>query len=175
MTWGDFPIRGTVGNYPVVSVISRVTGEVSSPKYLSGFFAGYLDIIYHYDFPISYPWEGDAISAAQRRVRLGHYDRANLQPHLANDEAPGKERRSIFRIGSEDFAIPDLSPQHWRHIMSLEMPHRGMTIRDNLDERIAVLHAILSPLYPAVTYDFLKKHLTIPLSDKIFASVFREL
>jgi hypothetical protein len=173
-TCGDFPIRGTVGNYPVVSVISRVTGEVNSPKYLSGFFSGYLDIIYHYDLPLCYPWEGDVISAPQRRVRLGHYDPVNSQPHPANNEAPGRERRSVFRIGNKDFVIPELSPQHWRHIMSLEMPRKEMTIRENLDARIAVIQAIVSPLYPAVTYDFLRQHLTVSLSDQILASVFWE-
>jgi hypothetical protein len=171
-TWGDFSIRGTVGNYPVLGVISRVTGEISEPKYVSGFFSGNLAIIYHYDYSIYYPWEGDAISGPQKRVRLGHYDPANLQPHPANNEGPGRERRIILRIGNEDFVIPELSPQHWRHIMSLQMPREGMTIRDNINARITVIHAILSPLYPVVTYDFLRQHLTVPLSDKIFATIF---
>jgi hypothetical protein len=56
--------------------------------------------------------------------------------------------------------------------MSLNMPHDGMTIRENLNARITVIHAILSPLYPAVTYDFLRHHLTVPLSEEIFARVF---
>jgi hypothetical protein len=43
-----------------------------------------------------------------------------------------------------------------------------------LDPRIALIHAILAPLYPAVTYDFLKQHLTVPLTDEIFAIALRE-
>jgi hypothetical protein len=172
-TWGHLPIRGTVGNYPVFGVISRSTGEVASPRYISGFFSGYLDIIYHYDFPSFYPWEGDAISAPQRRVRFGHYDPANLQPHIANYEGPG-ERRNIFRIGDQDLGIPDLSPEQRRRIRSLKGAHGETTTRDSLDARTALIHAILAPIYPAVTYDFLKQHLTIPLTDEIFAMTLRE-
>jgi hypothetical protein len=125
------------------------------------------------NFPSFYPWEGDAISGAQKRVRLGHYDRANLQPHIANNEAPG-DRRNIFRIGNQDLGIPDLSPEQRRRIMLLKSGHGETATRDNLDARIAVIQAILAPLYPAVTYDFLRQHLTIPLTDDIFAIALRE-
>jgi hypothetical protein len=167
-TWGDFPVRGTVGNYPVGGVISRSTGGVASPRYLSGFFSGYLDIIYHYDFPTFYPWEGNLISAPQRRVRFGHYDPANLQPHIANHEFPGA-RRNIFRIGDRDFGIPQLSREQRRRIMLLIGADTETTTPDDLDERIAVIHAMLTPIYPIVTQDYLWQHLTVPVTDEIFS------
>jgi hypothetical protein len=57
------------------------------------------------------------------------------------------------------------------HITSLDLPRADMTIEQNLDAKLKIAYAILSPFYPEVTLEFLKDSLTIDDCDALWKCV----
>jgi len=160
---------GVLQNFPLIGTISPEDRTVHYP-YISGMVVGYLDVTYRYDHHARFPWEGDPVVPSHRIVRLGEYMRG--APHLSDGDIPGPNRVRKIKIGATEFSIPVLTIEHLNHIMSLDLPRSDMTIEQNLDARLKVAHAILSPIYPEVTLSFLQENLTIPDSDALWKCVF---
>ncbi len=128
---GGYPVRGlgTLHNFPALAHHTPSTGEVRAP-YLSGMIVGYLDVVYRYDWPSRYSWEGDPLVPSDRVVRLGEYIPGS--PHPTDGQIPGAEASRRFNFGGRKFSIHLLTRDHMRHIMSLELPSNDMTIEQNL-------------------------------------------
>lgn len=167
--FNHLPARGPgiLANFPLLGMYSPSKDEVHSP-YLSGTAIGYMDVLYRYEYAHRYSWEADVISHAVRTVRLGQYDHTKLLAHPDNGQIPGDISARQFKIGDVDVEVPVLTPEHIKFITSLQRPVEGMTIDQNLDARIKIVHAILSPFYPEITFDDLEDNLTIPISDAIW-------
>lgn len=167
---GDLPARGAgvLGNFPLLGRYSPATGDVYGP-YLSGMIVGYLDVVYRYDQPTRYFWESDIVDPRQRFVRLGEYDRNTQLPHPFYGRLPQGGRR--FQIGSRQFDIPVLTPEHAQAVFALA-PRPNMTFDEHIQALLEAIYAIVSPFYPDVTVEFLQAHLNIPLADAIWKVVF---
>jgi hypothetical protein len=171
-TLGDVSARGSgiLGNFPLFGRYSPSTGNVSSP-YISGMVVGYLDVIYRYDYSARYPWEEDPLLPTSARVRLGLYEGDTSGGHPVDRQVPDQGARRI-RIGDQEFDIPVLSPEHVQFVLSFDRPRESMTFQQNLDARLKIAHAILSPIYPEVTLAFFEENLTIPDTDALWRFVF---
>jgi hypothetical protein len=166
-----YPMRGTgaLHNFPTLGLYSPTTGEVHS-SFISGMTVGYLDVIYRYDYPERYAWEGDAIQPALQIVLLGEY--VGGAPHPTNGMVPGSESARRITIGGVEFDIPALSREQIQHIISLNLPSSDMPAEQNVRARLRIAHAILSPFYPDVTESFLEANLTLADSDKLWSCAF---
>jgi hypothetical protein len=166
-----FPVRGAgmLHNFPLLGYYSPRTGAVHHP-YISGTIVGYLDIVYRYDYGPRYAWEGDRVLSSNRIVRLGSY--VPGASHPTNGLIPGSETARKLQIGEVEFIIPVLTPEHAQQLLSLGLPSSDMTTVENLEARLRIAHAILSPFYPDVTMSFLKENLTLPESDALWNCVF---
>jgi hypothetical protein len=160
---------GILHNFPTLGLYSPTTGEVHG-SFISGMIVGYLDVIYRYDYPERYPWEGDAIQPAHQFVRLGEY--VSGAPHPTNGMIPGTEISRRMTIGGIEYDIPVLSREHIQHLLSLDLPTSDMPVEKNIDARVKIAHAILSPFYRDVTESFLEENLTLADSDKLWNCVF---
>lgn len=160
---------GALGNFPLIGTYSPASGEISAP-YISGTVVGYLDVIYRYDYPKRYGWEGDAVLPSNPTVRLGKY--VPGAPHPSSGEIPGSETARRFNFGGVEFKVPVLTPEHMRQIVALGLPTPEMPIEENLNARLRIAHAILAPFYPDVTLNFLEENLTIPDTDALWKCVF---
>jgi hypothetical protein len=166
-----FDVRGmgVLNNFPLMGTVSAAGGVPHHP-YVSGMVVGYLDVIYRYGHRPRFPWEGDPVVPSNRTVRMGEYMRG--APHLSKGDIPGPNNIRKIKIGATEFSIPVLSIEHLRYIRSFDLPRADMTFQQNLQARLRVAHAILSPLYPEVTLSFLEENLTIPESDALWQCLF---
>jgi hypothetical protein len=87
--------------------------------------------------------------------------------HLADGRIPGSEIARRFIIGEREFDIPLLTREHIQRIIAIGLPTAEMKVMQNLDARLQVIHAILSPFYLDVTIAFLEENLTLPDSDAL--------
>ncbi len=167
-----YPMRGTgvLHNFPTLGHYSPTTGEVHGP-FISGMTVGYLDVIYRFDYPQRYAWEGDPIQPAQQIVRLGEYIPG--APHPSSGMVPGSEVSRRITIGGVDYEIPVLSRERIQYLLSLEQPTSEMPDVQNNQARVKIAHAILSPFYPDVTEDFLEETSPSPTPTSFGASCFR--
>ena len=165
------PVRGpgTLHNFPTLGLYSPTTGEVHS-SFISGMIVGHLDVIYRYDYPERYAWEGDAFQPAHQTVRLGEYIPG--APHPTNGMIPGTEITRRITIGGIEYDIPVLAREHIQYLLSLGLPSSDMPIEQNIEARLRLAHAILSPFYPDVTKSFLEENLTLADTDKLWSCVF---
>jgi hypothetical protein len=165
-----YPIcgAGALHNFPTLGLYSPTTGEVHS-SFISGMTVGYLDVVYRYDYPDRYGWEGDAIQPGHEVVRLGEYVRG--APHPSNGMIPGNESARRITIGGVGFDIPLLSREQIQYVVSLGLPTSDMSVVQNIQARLKIAHAILSPFYPDVTESFLEENLTVADTDKLWSFV----
>lgn len=162
---------GILGNFPLLGTYSSSSGTVRGP-YITGTIVGYLDVIIRYGFTQRYPWEGDPISHHQPSVRLGLYEGAKTGAHLFDGYLPDSCQSRRFRIGNVDFTLPLLAPDHIRHILSLKRPLEENTLEENIERRLHIIHAILSPFWPELTIQFLEQHLSISDTDTLWRLAF---
>jgi len=169
-----FPMRGRgmLHNFPLIGMASPTTGAVHHP-YISGTVVGYLDVIYRYDYRERFAWEGDKVIPANRSVRLGAY--VSGAPHPTKGEIPGAETSRKLQIGGIEFEVPVLTLEHIKQISSMKMPTSDMSVTENIDARLNIAHAILSPFYPEVTLEFLEDNLTLPDGDALWKLVYPSL
>lgn len=160
---------GMLHNFPTLGYYSPTIKEVHGP-FISGMTVGYLDVIYRYDYPQRYVWEGDPIQPAQQIVRLGEY--ISGAPHPSNEMVPGHEVSRRITIRGVDYDIPVLTPKHIQYLLSLKQPTPEMPRAQNIQARVKIAHAILSPFYPDVTEDFLEDNLTLADTDRLWRIVF---
>jgi hypothetical protein len=73
--------RGIAGNYTLWSSYSRTTGKINE-TYVSGAMVGCLDVLYRYDWPECFPWEGELLHAPKKLVTLGRFDPKSSDEHL---------------------------------------------------------------------------------------------
>jgi hypothetical protein len=169
-----FPVRGpgTLHNFPLIGMTSPTTGKVHHP-YLYGMVVGYIDVISRYDYRERFAWEGDSVVPANRTVRLGVY--VSGAAHLANGQIPGTETSRKIQIGGTEFEVPVLTLEHIKQISSMTMPGPDMSLAENIDAKLSIAHAILSPFYPEVTLEFLEDNLTLPDADALWTLVYPSL
>lgn len=170
---GELPARGpgVLCNYPLFGTYSNSSGEVKGP-YITGMIVGYLDVITRYAFADRYAWEGDAVDRRNRQVRLGIYEGRVSGGHLFDGHLPGSGQSREFRIGDAEFSLPILTPEHIQYILSLDRPRPGMTLQQNIECRLKIAHAILSPFFPEMTTQFLEENLSIPDTDALWRLLF---
>jgi hypothetical protein len=170
---GDLPARGPgiLDNYPTLGTYSPSAQQVRGP-YITGSVVGYLDVIIRHDFAARYPWEGDSVDHHQPTMRLGLYERPASGVHLYDGELPGSDNSREFRVGDSDYRVPILSPEHMQYVLSLPRPTADMPLDRNMECRLAITHAILSPFFPEMTIPFLEENLSIPDTDAIWRLVF---
>jgi hypothetical protein len=133
---------------------------------------GYLDVIIRHDFSARYLWEGDSVDHHQPTVRLGLYEGPVSGVHLYDGELPGSDNSRKFRVDGSDYRLPILSPEHIQYVLSLERPTADMPLDHNIECRLAITHAILSPFFSEMTIPFLEENLSIPDTDAIWRLVF---
>lgn len=170
---GELPARGPgiLGNYPTFGTYSPSAQQVRGP-YITGSVVGYLDVIIRHDFAARYPWEGDSVDHQHPTVRLGLYEGSTSGVHPFDGELPDLGNSREFRIGDIGFRLPILSPEHMQYILSLRRPEASMTLDQNINRRLEITHAILSPFFPEMTIPFLEENLSIPDTDTIWRLVF---
>jgi len=170
---GEIPARGPaiLGNHALFGTYSQSSGTTRGP-YITGVVVGYVDVIIRYAFPDRYPWEGDPVDHDTSTVRLGLYEGPGSGGHLADGLLPQSGQSRKFRIGDVELTIPVLSPDHLRFILSLEPPQPGLTFEQNIERRLRISHAILSPFFPDMTAQFLEENLSIPDTDALWRVVF---
>jgi hypothetical protein len=170
---GELPARGpgVLGNYALFGTYSASKREVRGP-YITGTIVGYLDVIIRHEFAARYPWEGDSVDHSCSTVRLGLYEGSASGVHLFDSALPGSDNTREFSIGGSEYRLPILSPEHMQYILSLQRPEAGMTLDQNIDRRLEITHAILSPFFPEMTIAFLEENLSIPDTDAIWRLVF---
>ena len=170
---GELPARGPgiLANYALFGTYSNSRGEVNGP-YITGTVVGYLDVIARYDFSDRYDWEGDSVNHHIPHVQLGLYEGPVSGLHLFDGHTPGPSNSRDFRIGDSDFRLPILSSEHMKYILSLDRPESGMTLEQNIECRLRISHAILSPFFPDMTTQFLEENLSIPDTDALWELAF---
>jgi hypothetical protein len=170
---GDLPARGpgVLGNYPTFGRYSPTSHEVYGP-YITGTIVGYLDVIIRYDFADRFAWEGDPVDHHSAQVRLGLYEGSDSGGHLTDGNLPDSGASREFEIGDSKIKLPILTPDHMEYVLSLDRPQAGMTFEQDIDCRLKISHAILSPLFPEMTVQFLEENLSIPDTDKLWRLVF---
>ena len=166
---GNLPARGpgVLGNFPLIGSYSISSGTVRAP-YITGTIVGYLDVIIRYGFVHRYPWEGDPICHRNSRVRLGLYNGAVTGTHLIDGHLPDSGTSRRFCIGDVNLTLPILSPEHIQDVLSLAWPKEGMKFEENVERKLAIIHAILSPFWPGLTIQYLAEHLSIPDMDALW-------
>lgn len=170
---GPFAARGPgiLGNFPLLGTYSSSSGTVRGP-YITGTIIGYLDVIIRYGFRQRYPWEGDPVCHHRPSVRLGLYEGTATGIHLFDGYLPDSRESRHFRIGNVDLTLPLLAPDHIRYILSLKRPHQENTLEENIECRLNIAHAILSPFWPELTTQLLEEHLSIPQADALWRLAF---
>ena len=170
---GEIPVRGPgiLGNHALFGTYSQSRESTRGP-YITGVVVGYLDVIVRYAFPDRYPWEGDPIDHNASTVRLGLYEGPGSGGHLADGLLPQSGQSREFRIGDVELTIPVPSPDQLRYILSLDRPHPGLTFEQNIERRLRISHAILSPFFPDMTMQYLEENLSIPDTDALWRIVF---
>jgi hypothetical protein len=170
---GDLPARGhgILANYATFGTYSPSTQTVRGP-YITGSVVGYLDVIIRHDFAARYPWEGDSVDHNLPTVRLGLYEGPISGVHLFDGELPGPCISREFRIGELVYRLPILSPENIQHVLSLKRPTPGMPLDQDIECRLTLTHAILSPFFPEMTIPFLEENLSIPETEAILRLVF---
>jgi hypothetical protein len=166
-----YPLRGpgTLHNFPTLGLYSPTRDEAHG-SFISGMIVGHLDVIYRYDYPERYAWEGDAIQRSRQTARLGEYIAG--APHPTNGMIPGTEIMRRITIGGVEYDIPVLSREHIQYLLSLGLPSSDMPVEQNIEARLRIAHAILSPFYPDLTESFLEENLTLADTDKLWSCVF---
>jgi hypothetical protein len=86
---------------------------------------------------------------------------------------PGSDIDRNLLIGNRTFLIPSLSREHMQSVLSLPRPKDDMSLGENIDARIRITLAILSPLFPDITAEFIHENMSIPDSDRLWNIVFR--
>jgi hypothetical protein len=163
---------GVLGNYALLGSYSPSSGRVGAP-YLSGTIVGHLDIVYRYDWPARYSWEGDPLTPTSPVVRIGLCSNGDSELHFGNGALPGSDGDRNVLIGDRTFLIPALSREHMQSILSLPRPQGDMSLGENVDARIQIILAILSPLFPDVTTEFIQENMSIPDTDRLWDIAFR--
>ena len=95
---GGYPVRGlgTLHNFPALAHHTPSTGEVRAP-YLSGMIVGYLDVVYRYDWPSRYSWEGDPLSPFRSRGQARRIYSRQPSPNGRPDTRSGGQPQVQFR------------------------------------------------------------------------------
>jgi hypothetical protein len=170
---GDLPARGPgiLGNHALFGTYSPSRGTTQGP-YLTGVVVGYLDVIIRYAFPDRYPWEGDAVDHRSPNVRLGLYEGPTSGQHLSDGQIPQCVQSRKIQIGEIELDLPVLSPDHLRHILSLERPEPGLTLEQQIERRLEIAYAILAPFVPGLTKEYLEENLSFPETDALWRLVF---
>jgi hypothetical protein len=163
---------GVLGNYPLLGTYSIASGTAKGP-YLTGSVVGYLDVVVRYDVASRYSWEGDRLDHRKSRARLGLYADTNPDAHLADGHLPVSSLSRTLRLGDRDFRIPSLSIDHIRYLASLPKPEPELPLAENLDRKLRIAHAILSPLFPDLTLQFLEDNMSLPDADALWQLAFR--
>jgi hypothetical protein len=163
---------GVLGNYALFGSYSSSTGRVGTP-YLSGVIVGHLDIVYRYDWPTRYSWEGDPVTSMSPVARIGLCSNDDAEFHFSNGAMPGSDIDRNLLVGNRTFLIPALSREHMQSVLSLPRPNDDMSLGENIDARIRITLAILSPLFPDITAEFIQKNMSIPDTDRLWGIVFR--
>jgi hypothetical protein len=88
---------------------------------------------------------------------------------------PGSDIDRNLLIGNRTFLIPALSREHMQSVLSLPRPNDDMSLGENIDARIRITLAILSPLFPDITAEFIQKNMSIPDTDRLWGYRFSAL
>jgi hypothetical protein len=170
---GDAPVRGrgVLGNFPTFGTYS-ISTQTSKGPYLAGLVVGHLDVIIRHGFPDRYPWEGDPIDHCASGVRLGIYEGKVSGGHPVDGDLPFPNSSRTFRVAGQELQIPILSPEHIQAVLSLPRAEPGVSLNENLDRKLKIAHAILSPHFPAMTMPFLEENLSPGDIDALWRLVF---
>jgi len=106
-------------------------------------------------------------------ARIGLCSNGDAEFHFSNGAMPGSDIDRNLLIGNRTFLIPALSREHMQSVLSLPRPQGDMSLGGNVNARIRITLAILSPLFPDITAEFIQQNMSIPDTDRLWNIVFR--
>src|ERR1700727_610183 len=105
------------------------------------------------DWSTRYSWGGDPVTSMSPVARIGLCSSDDAEVRISNRAMPASDIDRNLLIGNRTFLIPALSREHMQSVLSLPRPNDDMSLGENIDARIRITLAILSPLFPDITAD----------------------